>query len=254
MDILPFWSEDMKRILFLFSSFIVFTLAGCSFFTTSWGEGARRDLGNRYAKLSSSELADLISDPMLINDTESSNQLLTALGERDDLSSLSAEQKNGILNLSVNTSITADTVSEILSIVQDAVKSGDDNVEGLVASILEKVNASDTQAVTKLLSDKDKLGELDGKALCLSSVCLVAQVAKKENIVDKADEIQEEIEKIADDNTDVDTAVNTILKDLDCSQESKDSLKAALNVVDYLKDSDEELVGGVKISDIFSSL
>ena len=97
----------MKKLLFLFSTFIIFILAGCDFFTTSWGTGARRNLEDTYSRLSSSELADLISDPNLINDTEAGKQLLAALGKKDDLSSLSVEQKNAVLNLSVNSSITS---------------------------------------------------------------------------------------------------------------------------------------------------
>lgn len=246
----------MRKLLFLFSSFIILILAGCDFFTTSWGTGARRNLEDNYSKLSSSELADLISDPNLINDTEAGKQLLAALGKKDDLSSLSAEQKNAVLNLSVNTSITSDTVSGILSAVKDTEDSGN-KMEKLVTDILEKVDTTDISAVTQILSDKDSLSQLDDKALCLSSLCLIAQVAKKENLLDKTDTIKKEISKLFSSETPTEDSINTAvgnIADSTCSEESKAALKAALNVVCELKDSEESLIEGFKISDMFGSL
>ena len=246
----------MRKLLFLFSSFIILILAGCDFFTTSWGTGARRNLEDNYSKLSSSELADLISDPNLINDTEAGKQLLAALGKKDDLSSLSAEQKNAVLNLSVNTSITSGTVSGILSAVKDTEDSGN-KMEKLVTDILEKVDTTDISAVTQILSDKDSLSQLDDKALCLSSICLIAQVAKKENLLDKTDTIKEEISTLFSSETTTEDSINTAvgnIADSTCSEESKAALKAALNVVCELKDSEESLIEGFKISDMFGSL
>lgn len=246
----------MKKLLFLFSSFIILILAGCDFFTTSWGTGARRNLEDNYSKLSSSELADLISDPNLINDTEAGKQLLAALGKKDDLSSLSVEQKNAVLNLSVNTSITSGTVSGILSAVKDTEDSGN-KMEKLVTDILEKVDTTDISAVTQILSDKDSLSQLDDKALCLSSICLIAQVAKKENLLDKTDTIKEEISTLFSNETPTEDSINTAvgnIADSTCSEESKAALKAALNVVCELKDSEESLIEGFKISDMFGSL
>lgn len=245
----------MRKLLFLFSSFIILILAGCDFFTTSWGTGARRNLEDTYSRLSSSELADLISDPNLINDTEAGKQLLAALGKKDDLSSLSVEQKNAVLNLSVNTSITSGTVSGILSAVKDTEDSGN-KMEKLVTDILEKVDTTDISAVTQILSDKDSLSQLDDKALCLSSICLIAQVAKKENLLDKTDTIKEEISKLFS-KTPTEDSINTAvgnIADSTCSEESKAALKAALNVVCELKDSEESLIEGFKISDMFGSL
>lgn len=247
----------MRKLLFLFSSFIILILAGCDFFTTSWGTGARRNLEDTYSRLSSSELADLISDPNLINDTEAGKQLLAALGKKDDLSSLSVEQKNAVLNLSVNSSITSDTVSGILSAIKDT-ENSENKMEQLVTDILEKVDTTDISAVTQILSDKESLGQLDDKALCLSSICLIAQVAKKENLLDKTDTIKEEISTLFSSETttedSIDKAVDNIAGSADCSEESKAALKAALNVVCELKDSEESLIEGFKISDMFGSL
>ena len=203
----------------------------------------------------------MISDPNLINDTEAGKQLLAALGKKDDLSSLSVEQKNAVLNLSVNSSITSDTVSGILSAIKDT-ENSENKMEQLVTDILEKVDTTDISAVTQILSDKDSLSQLDDKALCLSSICLIAQVAKKENLLDKTDTIKEKIstlfssETTTEDSIDkaVDKAVDNIAGSADCSEESKAALKAALNVVCELKDSEESLIEGFKISDMFGSL
>ncbi|MGN0739273.1 MAG: hypothetical protein ACI4LX_03790 [Treponema sp.] len=243
----------MRKLLFLFSSFIILIFSGCDFFTTSWGTGARRNLEENYSKLSSSELADLISDPNLINDTEAGKQLLSALGKKDDLSSLSVEQKNAVLNLSVNSSITSDTVSEILSAIKDT-ENSENKMEQLVTDILEKVDSADISAVTQILSDKESLGQLDDKALCLSSLCLIAQVAKQENLLDKTATIKDEISSLFEGKSNVDDAVNNITASADCSAESNAALKAALNAVCELKDSEASLIEGLKISDLFGSL
>ena len=130
-------------------------------------------------------------------------------------------------------------------------------MEQLVTDILEKVDTTDISAVTQILSDKDSLSQLDDKALCLSSICLIAQVAKKENLLDKTDTIKEEISKLFSSETPTEDSINTAvgnIADSTCSEESKAALKAALNVVCELKDSEESLIEGFKISDMFGSL
>ena len=95
------------------------------------GTSARRDLSKNFSKINTNELADLITEPSMINDQEASRQLLESLGQRNDLDSLSSQQQSSVLDLLVSTSITSDTAAQVLDTLQEVSESEDgDEIDG----------------------------------------------------------------------------------------------------------------------------
>lgn len=244
----------MKKNYLIISLLFSFILFGCDFFTTSLGTSARRDLSKNFSKINTNELADLITEPSMINDQEASRQLLESLGQRNDLDSLSSQQQSSVLDLLVSTSITSDTAAQVLDTLQEVSESEDgDEIDGkkIVKEILNSISDSDVAAATTILSNQDNLKNLDANSICLGAICVVAQVAKTEDVLsdEKIESIISNVETaFKSENPNVSTLVDAIIPD--GSEKSRESLTAALEAINYLKDCDEEFLLGF---DIFGS-
>lgn len=183
----------MKKTYLIISALLVMcTLASCAFFdstcdffTNSWGTNLKRDLSDNFSKMKSDQLAALINTPSVMNDKEASKKLLDELGKRDDITSLSAEDKNTVLNLMVNSSISAESLSSIINEVSNA-GSGSDPKQ-LIDNILSNVDSCDVGAAVEILNDVDNLENLSGSSASLAMVCVVAQVAKSSELTENLD-------------------------------------------------------------------
>ena len=243
--------ENTKVKIFLIAALCCFT--GCSFFTTSWGTGARRNLSENFAKMSTSELADKIEDSAIINDAESARALLSSLGTRSDLSTLNTTQQAAVLNLTSSASISTEVISSATSLISSAGSSA--NVGELISGILSQVGEADTTAAVTILSDTNNLASLPASTVAMATISVVAQVARTENLVEDIEEIQNQIGTVfQSSNPDIDAAVEAILGD-DPSEQSAQALTVAFQTFQYYATEapDAELFPGISLSSIFGS-
>lgn len=215
----------------------------CDFFTNSWGTNLKRDLSDNFSKMKSDQLAALINTPSVMNDKEASKKLLDELGKRDDITSLSAEDKNTVLNLMVNSSISAESLSSIINEVSNA-GSGSDPKQ-LIDNILSNVDSCDVGAAVEILNDVDNLENLSGSSASLAMVCVVAQVAKSSELTENLYKVMEDV------NGGMTT--DQALKDLEIKAEDRDALEVAFNAAVKLKELDAEIFPGMKIGSLFGN-
>lgn len=241
----------MKKTYLIISALLVMcTLASCAFFdstcdffTNSWGTNLKRDLSDNFSKMKSDQLAALINTPSVMNDKEASKKLLDELGKRDDITSLSAEDKNTVLNLMVNSSISAESLSSIINEVSNA-GSGSDPKQ-LIDNILSNVDSCDVGAAVEILNDVDNLENLSGSSASLAMVCVVAQVAKSSELTENLYKVMEDV------NGGMTT--DQALEDLKIKAEDRDALEVAFNAAVKLKELDAEIFPGMKIGSLFGN-
>ena len=215
----------------------------CDFFTNSWGTNLKRDLSDNFSKMKSDQLAALINTPSVMNDKEASKKLLDELGKRDDITSLSAEDKNTVLNLMVNSSISAESLSSIINEVSNA-GSGSDPKQ-LIDNILSNVDSCDVGAAVEILNDVDNLENLSGSSASLAMVCVVAQVAKSSELTENLKKVMEDVKG--------GMTTDEALVDLEIKDEDRDALKAAFNAAVKLKELDAEIFPGMTIESLFGN-
>ena len=243
----------MKKTYLIISALLVMcTLTSCAildstcdFFTNSWGSDLKRDLSDNFSKMKSDQLAGLISTPSIMKDKEASKKLLNELGKRDDITSLPAEDKNTVLNLMVNSSISAESLASIINEVSNA-GSGSDPVE-LIDNILSNVESCDVGAAVAILTDVEKLDDLSDSSASLAMMCVIAQVAKSSEITDKLDKVMEDMGKVIKGGMTADQAVT----DLGIKSEDVEALKAAFGAASKLKDLDAEIFPGMTMGSLF---
>lgn len=243
----------MKKTYLIISALLVMcTLASCAFFdstcdffTNSWGTNLKRDLSDNFSKMKSDQLAALINTPSVMNDKEASKKLLDELGKRDDITSLSAEDKNTVLNLMVNSSISAESLSSIINEVSNA-GSGSDPKQ-LIDNILSNVDSCDVGAAVEILNDVDNLENLSGSSASLAMVCVVAQVAKSSELTENLGKVMEDV--VIKGGMTTDQALN----DLEIKAEDRDALEAAFNAAVKLKELDAEIFPGMTIGSLFGN-
>ena len=240
----------MKKTYLIISALLVMcTLASCAFFdstcdffTNSWGTNLKRDLSDNFSKMKSDQLAALINTPSVMNDKEASKKLLDELGKRDDITSLSAEDKNTVLNLMVNSSISAESLSSIINEVSNA--GSDSDPKQLIDNILSNVDSCDVGAAVEILNDVDNLENLSGSSASLAMVCVVAQVAKSSELTENLDKVMEDVKG--------GMTTDQALDDLEIKAEDRDALEAAFNAAVKLKELDAEIFPGMTIGSLFS--
>ena len=174
------------------------TMSGCSFFTNSWGKSFSRDMTDVYSKQSLDKLLELANDPSLQNDKEASKQLLAAIGGKD-VKSLSAEEKNTVLKLTISTSINAHTLATTLDNIQNATSgsASSDTVDAIVNGILDSFEPTDISAFATLMGDSASVSAMDPVLICISTICAATQIAKENNLVD-ADGVRDALVDVAD--------------------------------------------------------
>lgn len=241
----------MKKTYLIISALLVMcTLASCAFFdstcdffTNSWGTNLKRDLSDNFSKMKSDQLAALINTPSVMNDKEASKKLLDELGKRDDITSLSAEDKNTVLNLMVNSSISAESLSSIINEVSNA-GSGSDPKQ-LIDNILSNVDSCDVGAAVEILNDVDNLENLSGSSASLAMVCVVAQVAKSSELTENLKKVMEDVKG--------GMTTDEALVDLEIKDEDRDALEAAFNAAVKLEELDAEIFPGMTIESLFGN-
>lgn len=245
----------IRHLLLLLT--VVFTLSSCEIFTTSVGKGLARDNSKIYDKQSSSDLVELASSAEAINDPEISAQILEALGRKEDLTSLSGDQKNTVLNLMIGATITSDAMSSVVENFENL--SGDGDIQEIIEDMLNSIGDADTAAVSTLLSDNESLSQLDPLTGCLASLCLIAQVARDENLTDSFSSLESTIGDATDVGNDTDNIVESIQSTLGTtfSESSANALNAALNCIQYYSNNtngtEQGVFGGFSVSDIFGA-
>ena len=248
----------MKKTYIIISALLVmctfascaFFDSSCDFFTNSWGTNLKRDLSDNFSKMKSDQLAALINTPSVMNDKEASKKLLDELGKRDDITSLSAEDKNTVLNLMVNSSISAESLSSIINEVSNA-GSGSDPKQ-LIDNILSNVDSCDVGAAVEILNDVDNLENLSGSSASLAMVCVVAQVAKSSELTENLDKVMEDVDKVINGGM---TGMTTdqALDDLEIKTEDRDALEAAFKAAVKLKELNAEIFPGMTIGSLFGN-
>lgn len=254
----------IRHLLLLLT--VVFTLSSCEIFTTSIGKGLARDNTEMYASQNASDLIDFAKTSEAINDPAVSAQILEALGKKNNLTDLSNEDKNTVLELLIGSTITMDTISQTLNSIQTL--EGDDEVVGLLDTLLNSITDADTSAVAQLFTDPDSLENMDPFNAMLASMCIMAQVAKDEQVINggepdltgKFEAIQDAIKETAGGSTSaqIDAVVDSFLGN-DASQSSKDAFAAALTCISYYKDNDnrskveDKVMGNMSVLDILGA-
>lgn len=252
----------MKKTYLIISALLALSLSSCSgllettesFFTTSWGTGAKRDLSETFSKQSTEELATSISDPEVISDKEASNAILVALGNKDqsEINALSVELKNDVLDLTLNTTISIDS---LLSVVDELSTSTEESsAQDVISTILEQFADTDMTAAQTILNNVDEIENLNSSTACLATVCLAAQVMKDIDFKD-TENLTTEIETIMNKmDNDGKTAVEAIKEaDFGLSEEKQETLAVALNAMQKLTDIDAEIIAGITIGDLLGT-
>lgn len=254
----------IRHLLLLLT--VVFTLSSCEIFTTSIGKGLARDNTEMYASQNASDLIDFAKTSEAINDPAVSAQILKALGTKNNLTDLSNEDKNTVLELLIGSTITMDTISETLNSIQTL--EGDGEVVTLFDTLLNSITDADTSAVAQLFNDPASLEDMDPFNAMLASMCVMAQVAKDEQVINggepdltgKFEAIQDAIKETAGGSTSaqIDAVVDSFLGN-DASQSSKDAFAAALTCISYYKDNDnrskveDKVMGNMSVLEILGA-
>ncbi len=230
---------------------VALCFTSCSFFTTSLGTSFKRDLSDTYDKMSTSELADMITDPQLMCDPDAGKQLLASLGEKDDLTSLKPEVQNDILNLMVNSTISTEAITSVIDTLTNAGDNSDP--ADIISGVLDNINAVDTKATVALL-DESNIGNLNPSTAALAAVSLVAQVAKSSDIFNKLDDVMTELGTVAQTpDSGRDAAISTAVSNLGIKTEDVEALEVAFKAVASLADSNAELFPGITLGSLFGA-
>lgn len=250
----------MKKTNLIISALFVMCMTSCAFvdaangfFTSSWGTGLKRDLSETYGKMESKELAGMINDPAIMNDKAAGQQLLVELGKRDDVKNLSAEDKNSVMNLMINSSIDAETIASVVSELTKSDSSQSANPEEIAKEIISSIDKTDVEAVKQILKDTEHLDDVDPSSAALATVCLVAQVAKNVDSSINYDIVQQKVEDImnaSDDSTRTEK-IDDAKTSLGLSDDDVDSLKVAVNAAVKLGDLNAEVFPGITIKSLF---
>lgn len=224
-------------------------MSGCSFFTNSWGKSFSRDMTDVYSKQSLDKLLELANDPSLQNDKEASKQLLAAIGGKD-VTSLSAEEKNTVLKLTISTSINAHTLATTLDNIQNATSgsASSDTVDAIVNGILDSFEPTDISAFATLMGDSASVSAMDPVLICISTICAATQIAKENDLAD-ADDVRDALVDVAHDGgSAVDSAATAIAGSQ--NTENVETLKTIFNGFKNI-DFDAEIISGSTLREMF---
>lgn len=207
------------------------TLFSCDLYTSSIGENVVRDQSEVLKNASASALAEMAAGVESAN-PETAVAIMELLGnKKDELKSLTIEEKEAILNLALDTTVSIGKLTEIAKPLLDGGSISDDDAKKIVKDILNNVNSFNTDALTTLLEDPDTLKNADPSVLANAAIASIAQVATNVGV-----------EKFTDDalniNFEEDTPDDIVNKLLgtDGTEEDKDELLAAITVVKLLQD------------------
>lgn len=230
----------------------IFTLSSCEIFTTSIGKGLARDNTEIYDKQSSVDLIKLAATPEAINDPVVSAQILESLGKKGDLTELSADEKDVVLNLMIGSTITTDTISETLDLMQTL--SDDEGVVTLFDTLLNSIEDADINAVVMLLSDEGSLDEMNPFNTMMAAMCVMAQVAKDEEGISTFSNINQAIDQLKT-STPEQVASGSLFTD--ASDDTKAAVKAALSCFSYYQDHsdrfNETAIGNMTVLEIIGA-
>ncbi|MBQ0003147.1 MAG: hypothetical protein KBT21_06385 [Treponema sp.] len=254
----------MKFYRIIILSLLTILIASCSFFTTSIAKGAARDNADRYDKLSASDLLELSSSSQVINDQKESAKILEALGRKNNLTLLSGEQKNMVLDLMIGSTITSDSLADAMKIIKNL--ENDKELVTFFDDLLTVVSDADTKAVVSLFNDGTSFDQMDPLSSCLTSMCILAQAAKDEGSGKTFKDFQSVFVDVYTNSTPSDldtpekieqTISKAIASNSNISEKSKDSVTAALNCAIYFKTNParakEIAIGNMTVDNLFDS-
>lgn len=246
----------MKKTYLIISALLMVCMTSCSFidatcdfFTGSWGTGLKRDFSETYGKMDSEQLAGMITDPAIMNDKEAGLNLLVELGKRDDIASLPAEEKNNVLNLMVNGSISTDTISSALD---QLTGDGNGDPAEIANSILSNVGETDIEAAKQILNDTAHIEDLSPSSASLAAISIIAQVIKSEDLVNKVNDVMTEIQNVmsAGDDSAKEAAFDAAVARLSISDESAESLGIAVKAIGELSRLNAEIMPGLSLGSL----
>lgn len=220
---------------------LLFTSFSCNLYTSSLGNDLARNQLKVLKNASVSTLADIAAGVESAN-PETAAAIMELLGNKNgELTNLNIEQKEAILNLALDTTVPISTLTNIAKPLIDDLNGNvsDDDARKIVTDMLNSVNTFDTTALTTLLSDKDAMENADPSVLANAAVATIAQVGAK--LDGDVDAFIDSDKNIDFKNETTDEIVKKLLEDKDgkpltTSEEDKDALIAAVNVVKMLQD------------------
>lgn len=225
--------NEIVLISLCFSVLVQFS--ACEMFTSSLGKGFQRNQRDILEKASVSDLLTF-SQGANASNPDTMKAVLNLLSQKnsEELKKLSAADKETVLNLTMDATLSMEKVSEMASQIGDlASDPSPDKAEKIVKKFLDGINTFDTKASTELLSDPETMKNAKPAALAKAAAALIAQVAAKKGY----DKIKDNIRNNAPFNFETDTAENLVNKMLgaSASQEDKAALKAAVNAAKLLQ-------------------
>ena len=236
----------MKKIMFaiLFVAICV-VFASCSFFTTSLGKGLARDSDEIFKNASTADIVDFAKESGSA-DGEVAAGILDELATRtDDIPALSVEDKEDILQLAVDATISMEALTDVLKDVD--LENIDPN--SLIDSVFDAIPEFDTAALEAIFNDTDSLANADTSVLATAAVVSLVQVVGSDGLKS----IMENAGTIELDG-DLDASVNSIAKAAGFENKPNviEELKTTVSVVQLL--SGETVNGVTRTSEDLASI
>ena len=210
---------------------LAFISGSCDIYTTALGETFARD---------DSYLTSFSATNILESDA-TSEEKLEALSSKSDeeLTSLSTEDKDTILDITLGESIAMD---KITSVLDDIDLDDDIDADALLDSVMDIINPVDTTAALVLLNDTATLATADASSLLNASVALIAQAASELNTTD-IDIISNLEDSSLDINTSTTDDIIEAMVGSDASDSITQNLTAAINTLKALSGNEVSIDG-----------
>jgi len=229
----------MKKLLKVSAlAALIIVAVSCSFFTTSWGSGLKRDTAEQLEELETDDLAKLLTDPDYLSDPESIASLLEALGAKtpEEIKNLSPEEKKAILDLTVSAGIPISSLPGIL----DQAASG--SAGSALSSLIESTDVIDVNAAAAVLTDPETLETADTTTITAAAVTVLVQVAAAEtaDAPDQGAAVDDFVNNITDtvanspQGSTAEDIVDQMIADGDISEESREEMIAVTTAIQVL--------------------
>lgn len=217
---------------------LIICITGCSFFSTSWGAGLKRENAEELSALSMDDLAVLLSDPDYLSDPAAIESLLEALGSKtpEEIQNLSPEEKQAILDLTISVGVPISSLGGII----DQAASGD--AGSALAQLVASTDVIDTDAAAAVLTDPETLQTADTTVIAAATMTVLVQVAAaetddSENQDEAVDELVNNItQSIADSpsGSTPEQVVDSMIADGSISAESREEMIAVTTSMQVL--------------------
>jgi len=217
---------------------LIICITGCSFFSTSWGSGLKRDNAKKLAQLTVKDLALLLTDPDYTSDPESIAALLEALGGKtpEEIQGLSVEDKQAILELTISAGVP---ISSLAGIMEQAA-SGDPG--SALSELLSSTDVINVDAAAAVLTDPEMLETADPTVITAAALTVLVQVAaaETEDAEDQDAAVTELVNNITGTIADspagstAEEVVDQLIADGAISEESREEMIAVTTAIQVL--------------------